>query len=47
MEQIMYKSNDTYNFHGFTVGNGYTASYVNQLIYDVFQQLHVISYDLW
>jgi carboxypeptidase C (cathepsin A) len=36
MEQIMYKSNDTYNFKGFAVGNGYTASYVNQLIYDVF-----------
>jgi len=47
MEQIMYKSNDTYNFHGFASGNGYTASYVNQLIYDTFQQLTVISYDLW
>lgn len=43
----MHNSNDTYNFHGFAVGNGYTAPYTNQLIYDVYQQLTVISYDLW
>lgn len=43
----MHKSNDTYNFKGTMVGNGYTAPYTNQMAYDVHQQLTVISYDLW
>jgi len=43
----MHKSNDTYNFKGITVGNGYTSNTENQLSYDVYQQLTVISYDLW
>lgn len=48
MEQLMHKrNNESYNFRGFMIGNGYTSSKLAQLIYDQMQQLHVISYDLW
>lgn len=29
LQQKMHNSNDTYNFRGFTIGNGYTAPYTN------------------
>ena len=47
LEQKMHNWNDTINLKGFAMGNGYTAPYINQLNYDLYMYLNVISYDLW